>query len=127
VEAFTAGPTWVTEWQYEAVRPMLLDRADLVVFLLYRRSVVMRRVLRRTVVRRVRRTELWNGNREGPLRGVFTDPEHILRWAWSTYPQAAERFAEVSRREDLTVVGLRSPRELESWLAGPFADALHRG
>ena len=126
VDAFTSGPTWVTEWQYDAVRGLVAERADLVVFLLYRRPLVMGRVVRRTVVRRVRRTELWNGNREAPLHTLFTDPEHIVRWAWRTHPLAADRLTELSRRDDLVVVAVRSPRELDAWLAGPLARALHR-
>ena len=126
VAAFTAGPTWVTEWQYEAVRDLVADRADLIVFLLYRRSLVMRRVVRRTVVRRLRRTELWNGNREGPLRAFLTDPEHIVRWAWRTHPRAAVRYAALAGG-DLLVVGVRSPRELEAWVAGPLTEALQEG
>ena len=126
VDAFTAGPTWVTEWQYETVRDLVADRADLLVFLLYRRSLVMRRVAGRTVVRRLRRTELWNGNREGPLRTFFTDPEHIVRWAWRTHPRTAARHAELAGA-DAVVVGLRTPRELEAWLAGPLTEALRRG
>ena len=125
VDTFTAGPTWVTEWQYETVRALVADRADLVVFLLYRRSLVMRRVVGRTVVRRVRRTELWNGNREGPLRTFFSDPEHIVRWAWRTHPRTAVRYAELAGAGTV-VVGLRSPRELEAWIAGPLTDALQR-
>jgi hypothetical protein len=125
VEAFTAGPTWVTEWQYDAVRGLVAERADLVVHLLYRRSLVMTRVLRRTVLRRLRRAELWNGNREGPLHTLFTDPEHVVRWAWRTHPQAVSRFAALDE-EGRVVVGLRSPRELEDWLAGPLDAALRR-
>ncbi|MCZ2836746.1 hypothetical protein [Modestobacter sp. VKM Ac-2985] len=30
---FAAEPTWVTEWQYEPVRPLLTERADLLVWL----------------------------------------------------------------------------------------------
>jgi adenylate kinase family enzyme len=124
VEAFTAGPAWVVEWQYDAVRELVAARADLLVFLLYRRSLVMRRVVRRTVVRRLRRTELWNGNQEGPLHRFFTDREHIVRWAWRTHPRAVERYAELSQRGDLLLVGLRSPRQLEAWLAGPLRGAV---
>ncbi len=121
---FTAGPTWITEWQYDAVRPLVRERADLMVFLLYSRSLVMRRVARRTLSRRVRRTQLWNGNREAPLRTFLTDPEHVVRWAWRVHPQTLQRFEEVRERGDVVVVALRTPRELEAWLAGPLAAAL---
>ena len=40
----------------------------------------MTRLSRRTVSRVRHRTELWAGNTEPPLRTIFTDPEHILRW-----------------------------------------------
>ncbi len=121
---FTAGPTWITEWQYDAVRPLVRERADLMVFLLYSRSLVMRRVARRTLSRRVRRTQLWNGNREAPLRTFLTDPEHVVRWAWRVHPQTLQRFEEVRERGDVVVIALRTPRELEAWLAGPLAAAL---
>ncbi len=116
----------MTEWQYDAVRPLVAARADLLVFLLYPRSLVVRRVVRRTVSRGLRRTVLWNGNREPALRALLTDPDHVVRWAWRTYPQTGQRFAEVTRRGDVTVVCLRGQRDLDAWLAGPLADALRR-
>lgn len=125
VERFSLGPTWATEWQYDAVRGRLVQRADLMVWLDLPRWLVMARVTRRTVVRRWRREPLWNGNQEGPLRGILTDPEHIIRWAWDTHHQAAERTQQVNREYlDLPIVRLRSPREIESWLAGPLTATL---
>lgn len=81
VAAFAATECWITEWQGAAVRPLLLARADLVVWLDLPRRRVFGQLLRRTVRRRVRRIELWNGNVEPPLWTVVTDPEHVLRWA----------------------------------------------
>ena len=119
VEAFSAAPGWVTEWQYGAVRALLADRADLVVWLDPPVPRVMRQVVVRTVQRRLRRRELWNGNIEGPLSAVLTDPDHIVRWAWRTRHKTAARIAELrARRPDLPVVRLRSRREIDRWLAG---------
>ena len=121
VDAFTAQPGWVTEWQYDTVRELLADRAQLIVFLDYSRFRVMRQVVIRTVRRRVRREELWNGNVEGPLHTVFSDPEHIIRWAWSTHGTRGELVADaVRRRPHLEVVRLRHPREADAWLAETF-------
>jgi adenylate kinase family enzyme len=92
VDAFSAEPAWVTEWQYSAVRPMLVERADLLVYLLFSRTLVMRRMVVRTVRRRLRREVLWNGNTEPPFRTFFHDREHIVRWAWSTHPLQWGRF-----------------------------------
>jgi adenylate kinase family enzyme len=124
VEAFVAGPSWVTEWQYAQVRPLLADRADLLVWLDLPRRTVMRQVVWRTVSRRVRRAELWNGNHEPPLRAFFSDPEHIVRWAWNTHRETGPRVAALcARRPELPVVRLRSRTAVERWCAGPLRAA----
>ncbi|MGH3706046.1 MAG: AAA family ATPase [Agromyces sp.] len=124
VEAFTSQPGWVTEWQYEPVRELLADRAQTMLFLDYSRTRVMRQVVTRTVRRRVRREELWNGNIEPPLATIFSDPEHIIRWAWNTHASRGELVAEAGRRRPgLEVVRLRHPREAESWLRQTFPPA----
>ncbi|KAA2261616.1 AAA family ATPase [Solihabitans fulvus] len=123
VEKFTALPQWVTEWQYHAVRPLLLERADLLVWLDHSRGTVMRRLTFRTVSRRLRRVELWNGNTEPPLRTVFTDSEHLLRWAWRSHGGMPDRIRAVlagPHGARLTVVRLRGQRQVEAWLAGPL-------
>ena len=84
VERFSSADAWVCEWQYPDARGLLADRADTLVWLDVAIPVTMTRVVRRTVKRRLRDEELWNGNKEPPLHTVFTDPEHIIRWAWRT-------------------------------------------
>lgn len=120
VDRFTAEPAWVTEFQYDQARPLLAERADLMVWLDISRRLVMWRVARRTVSRRWRRTELWKGNREAPLRTFFSDPEHIIRWAWNTHSTTAGRARDaLGRRPELVVVRLTSAAEVDSWLDGP--------
>jgi hypothetical protein len=90
------------------------------------RAVVMRRVVQRTTQRRLTRTVLWNGNLEPPLSTFFTDRDHIVRWAWRTHHENAERVAAaVTSRADLTVVRLRSQHDVDRWLAGPLLDSCH--
>lgn len=125
VETFSAQPSWVTEWQYGSVRALLAERADLLVWLDLPRARVMRQVITRTVSRRLRRQELWNGNIEPPLWTVFTDPEHIVRWAWTTHATSAERVAALAeQRPDLMIVRLQSWREVQHWLHGAVHDAV---
>jgi adenylate kinase family enzyme len=127
VRRFVAQSAWATEWQYGQVRPLLTARADLVVWLDLSRFRVMQQVVRRTVRRRLRRQLLWNGNVEPPLWTLFTDPEHIVRWAWSTHRQNAERVAAlVDQRPDLAVVRLVDRAAVEAWVAGPLAEAAVR-
>lgn len=121
VRRFIAGPAWVTEWQYHSVRAHLAERADLLVWLDLPKAVVMRQVVRRTVVRRLRRERLWNGNVEPPFRNLLTDSEHIVRWAWTTHHETAVRVsALLQERPDLIVVRLRSHEEAHHWLQGPL-------
>ena len=128
VHAFTAGPAWVTEWQYAKVRPHLAGRAELLVWLDLPRRTVMRQVIIRTVVRRWRRVELWNGNFEPPYRTLFTDPEHIVRWAWTSYPRHRQHVLRLhAERPELTIVRLRRRAEVARWLAGPLAAAQRAG
>jgi adenylate kinase family enzyme len=54
VKEFVAQPRWVTEWQYPSARPLLLDRAELMVWLDLPTLTAMRRVVSRTVRRRLR-------------------------------------------------------------------------
>ena len=118
VEAFSRQLRWVTEWQYGIVRERLADRCDLVVWLDLPKRTVMRQVSARTVRRRVRRERLWNGNIEPPLRTILTDPQYVVRWAWTTHGQTGERIAALrERRPELPVVRLRSHRESDGWLA----------
>ena len=117
VTALAASESWVVEWQYTHVRPLLLARADLLVWLDLSRARVFSQLLRRTVVRRLRRVELWNGNYEPPLHTIFTDPEHVVRWAWSSYARVGPRVQDVLARPDHpVVVRLRNRREIRRWL-----------
>lgn len=125
VRRFIAAPAWVTEWQYRSARAHLAERADLLVWLDLPKAVVMRQVVRRTLVRRLRREPLWNGNVEPPLRTILTDSEHIVRWAWTTHHKTALRIsALLQERPDLAVVRLRSHEEARHWCRGPLQHSL---
>ncbi|RKT56695.1 AAA family ATPase [Saccharothrix australiensis] len=130
VRALVERGRWATEWQYALARPLLLARADTLVWLDHPKHTVLRRVAVRTALRRVRRQELWNGNREPPLWTVFTDREHLLRWAWRSHGRTGERIAAVLAGEHgarLAVVRLRGQREVDQWRAGPLRRAAERG
>ena len=122
VAAFLAAGRWVTEWQYDGARPLLAEQADLMVWLDLPFRVTLSRVVRRTVRRRVRREQLWNGNQEGPLLGFVTDREHIVRWAISTRHLYDGRVRAVAAaRPDLPVVRLRTRGEVDRWVRDVIA------
>jgi adenylate kinase family enzyme len=125
VTAFVQRDAWTTEWQYSPARPLLSARADLLVWLdVPFLRVTLPRVIHRTLRRRLRRERLWNGNVEPALHTFFSDPEHIVRWAISTRHTYLERVPPLeAQHPQLVIVRLRTPREVEAWLAGPLRDA----
>jgi adenylate kinase family enzyme len=118
VRSFVSADSWTTEWQYNAARPLLAERADLLVWLDFPFArVTLPRVVKRTIRRRWRREELWNGNREAPLRTFFTDPEHIVRWAIRTRRKYTALMPHIAKEyPHIVVVRLRSQREVDDWL-----------
>lgn len=118
VEKIVAADAWVSEWQYTPVRPLLLERAELLIALDYSRARVMTRVIRRTLRRRLGRIELWNGNREPPLRTILRDEDHIIRWAWRMFEHNRRRMRALfdSPPPGVVVRRFRSPREAEEWM-----------
>jgi adenylate kinase family enzyme len=87
-----AGDAWVCDGNYSKVRPILIARATDMVVLDYARSVVMRRVVQRSFIRALLRKELWpgTGNREDFRK--WLDPEHPIRWAWSTHARRRANY-----------------------------------
>lgn len=118
VRALVRREAWVTEWQYAAARPLLAEAADLMVWLDPPFRQTLGRITRRTVRRRLRREELWNGNVEPPLRTVLTDPQHVWRWSIRTRNKYAELVPAAARAHPgLVVVHLRSQAEVDRWVA----------
>ena len=112
-----AADAWVVDGNYGLVREFVWRRATHLVWLDYDRAVVMYRVIRRSLVRAMLRTELWAGNRERWLH--IWRPSHPIRWAWSTWRRRRREFEErIGQRDyaDLVVLRLRRPGEAEKLL-----------
>ena len=131
VAVAVAAPAWVVDGNYQPVRDLIWPRADTVVWLDFTLPVILRRVLARTVGRALRRTELWNGNRES-LRTAFLSRDSIVLWALTTYRRRRREYPRLlaaPAHAHLHVVRLRTPRAAAAWLArlaarGPVAAAL---
>jgi adenylate kinase family enzyme len=104
---------WVVDGNYGPVRDRVWPRATHLVWLDYERPVIMARVISRTLVRAVLRTELWAGNRERWRQ--MLRPSHPIRWAWNTWERRRRETAErLAQREcaHLVVLWLRRPGEV---------------
>lgn len=137
LDAIVHGPNWVdrsAEEVRDAIRPLLaqdawvmdgryrnllgdsvFERADTVVWLDLPIRIWLPRLATRTLMRMVRREELWNGNRER-LRNLLERP-NIFQWAWQKhFSDRAELPAWVAEHPHLTLVRLRSPEEVRTFL-----------
>ena len=118
VTGLVTQPAWITEWQYRAVRPMILHRTTALIWLDPPFPLTFARVVRRTVRRVTRREELWNGNREPGIRHAIIHPEGIIRWAFATRKKYRRLItAAMSERPDLPVVRLRTRAHVNQLLA----------
>jgi adenylate kinase family enzyme len=117
--AAIAAPAWVTDGNYTGfLRDLIWPAADTLVWLDYPFRVVLWRLFRRTMSRGLRRTELWNGNRES-LRTHFLTRDSLFLWAKNTHWKHRRQWPAVFRQPEMAhvrIVRLRSPREAAAWL-----------
>jgi hypothetical protein len=102
----------VVDGNYGLVRDTVWPRATHLIWLDYERSVIMRRVIVRSLWRVMTRTELWAGNRERWRQ--LLRPSHPIRWAWRTWERRRREMAETLVRDEyrsVTVFRLRHPSE----------------
>lgn len=111
---------WVVDGNYSAVRDLVWERADMLIWLDLRRARVMSQLVRRTFRRGLWRTELWNGNRESLRNFVRWDPNaSILRWAWTNHAKYRSRYAAAAEDpaySHIEFVRLTSRAEIARWL-----------
>ncbi|MGW4940011.1 adenylate kinase [Actinoplanes sp. NPDC004185] len=118
IAAICATDAWVLDSAYGKWRDVPLARADLVVGLDLPRWRSLGRLLRRTARRIVLRTEICNGNRER-VRDLVLSTDNIVVWHFRSFTRKRRRMRAWSADPAMPpVVLLRSPAEVERWLAG---------
>ncbi len=117
IAAICAGDAWVLDHAYGAWIDIPLARADLVVGLDLPRWRSFGRLLRRSAGNVVRGTPTCNGNRE-TFRQTFLSRDSILLWHARSFARKRRRMR--AWRADPAMpplVLLRTPAEVEAWLA----------
>ncbi len=94
VAPIVAHPAWVIDGSYRGkLGDLVLNRAELVVWLDLPRRVWLPRLAWRSLRRIVRREELWNGNHE-TIRNLLVGRDSLFRYAWRTYPERRRRYPQ---------------------------------
>jgi adenylate kinase family enzyme len=123
VLAATEGDDWVVDSMYHAtIGYAAADRADIVLWLDLPLHVTLRRLLRRTYVRRFKKVELWNGNYE---TGGWDAWRHLI---WPAIATAFRNRRELPRRyAGYPLVRLRSDEEMRAFVQSIQARATMSG
>jgi adenylate kinase family enzyme len=119
VERETRDDGWIVVGNYAQARDLVWPNADTLVWLDLPLSLVMWRLVRRTVQRAATREELWGtGNRES-FRNAFLSRQSILLWALKTHRRNRERYAAEfeSLASEKRIVHLQSRGEIERFMA----------
>jgi adenylate kinase family enzyme len=114
------GDAWTTDGNYSAVRDIVWDRAEAIVWLDYSLPVILWRVTTRTVRRIVTQEKLWGENREN-FAASFLSRDSIILWALRTYRRRRREYPALFAQPQyahLHIVRLRSPRLARRWLEG---------
>ena len=120
-DAATQQPGWTFDGNLgnKHPDPLVLSRANVVVWLDYPRHVVFHRLLRRTIKRVAMKQVLFSGNVE-TFRVSFASKDSILIWAMGFYDRLRKRYSDVFERlkdSDVRLIRHRSPLETKRWLA----------
>jgi adenylate kinase family enzyme len=115
VEPIVATEAWVIDGAYRGkLGDLVLENADLVVWLDLPMRVWLPRLLRRTAVRIARREELWNGNRER-LRDALHPHNSVVFYALRGYRRRRRLYAAELAR--FPVARLRTQAEVDALLS----------
>jgi adenylate kinase family enzyme len=118
LEPLLASEGWVVDGTYfHKLGHLVVDAADVVVWLDMPARVWLPRLVRRSLARRGR--ELWNGNRE-TLRTSFLGRESLVVWAIRSHIRRRREWP--GELAHLPVVRLRTPHDVERFVSS-FASA----
>ena len=106
---------WVVDGNYDSkLGRLVLDRAEVVVWLDLPLGLALWRLARRTTRRILFRETLWNGNRES-LRDALGGWDALFPWAVRSHFRHRREWPE--QLAGAPLVRLRSTQEVEDWFA----------
>jgi adenylate kinase family enzyme len=129
ISAAAAAEAWVMDGNYTKARAAHWSRATAIIWMDTPRWRVMPQVIWRSFTRAVSKRELWAGTGNKELFRRWLDKEHPIRWAWDTWAQVHDRYADwfaggtYEGRPVYRVVTPREARDLVQRLAAEAASS----
>ncbi len=119
VAAAIQAEQWVADGNYGGkLRDLLWERATMVVWLDYPLSLILWRLVRRSLRRVLTQKELWHGNRE-TLWGQFIDKDGLIRYVIKTHKRRRRQMLAAladPTYQHIDFVHLTDPTATEAWL-----------
>lgn len=119
VDAETSQPYWVIDGNYSVSRDLVWRRADTIIWLDYRLSLILWQLTRRTIGRTVNRTDLWNtGNRDNIFKHFRLNDESLYYWVFKTYwrrKRETPQLISQPEHQHLRYIHLTTPTQTDLW------------
>ena len=108
---------WILDGNYTRTIPIKWKRVQMVVYLDLPFHVVLYRIVKRSLLRGIRKEDLWHGNRETVWKHLFTSDSMIL-WTIRTFKKNRKKYSELFARKEyshIKFVRLSNKEEVESF------------
>ena len=108
---------WILDGNYTRTIPIKWKRVQMVVYLDLPFHVVLYRIVKRSLLRGIRKEDLWHGNRETVWKHLFTSDSMIL-WTIRTFKKNRKKYPELFARKEyshIKFVRLSNKEEVESF------------
>jgi len=119
LEKALCGNDWVVDGNYSRTRNIKWKRVQMVVYLDLPFHNVLYRIIKRSLVRGIKKEELWHGNKETVWKHLFTRDLMIL-WTLKTFHKRRKEYPKLFKKPEyshIKFVRLRSGKEVEDFLA----------
>ena len=119
VEEAVSSDSWVVDGNYGAVRDIVWERVETIIWLDYPLWLILLQLFKRTVRRLTANEEIWNGNRERFVT-AFLSKESLFVWAFQSYWRNKRRYSMLlaqNQHTHLQAIHLTSPRQTREFLS----------
>ena len=118
------GDRWIVDGNYTVARDIIWPRATTLIWLDYPFPLVFWRLFRRTMIRGIMRTKLWNDNTEDLWRHFLTK-DSLFLWAIQTHWKRRKSLADTLTTADyrhVKVLRFKSAKDTRMWLESISAE-----
>ena len=126
VEKALKADSWVLDGNYTRTIPIKWKRTQMVVFLDLPFRTVLYRITKRSLLRGLRKEELWHGNKETVWKHFFTRDSMIL-WVIKTFYKNRKKYTELFKMTEysyIKFVRLRTKKGIENFVTNELPSML---